>query len=47
MSFNTLISGTHKKTSRSSVSSFRLSVSSSRPSQRAANTLESDDGNKF
>jgi hypothetical protein len=59
MSFNTLISGTHKKTSRPSVSSSRPSVSSSRPSvsssRRAArndatrndDTLESYDGNKF
>ena len=54
MSFNTLISGTHKKTSRPSVSSSRPSVSSSRPSvsssRRAArndDTLESNDGNKF
>jgi hypothetical protein len=40
MSFNTLISGTHKKTSRPS-------VSSSRRAARKDNTLESNDGNKF
>ena len=57
MSFNTLISGTHKKTSRPSVSSSRPSISSSRPSvssssssRRAARNddiLESNDGNKY
>ena len=47
MSFNTLISGTHKKTSRPSVSSSRPSVSSSRRAARNDDTLESNDGNKF
>lgn len=52
MSFNTLISGTHKKTSRPSVSSSRPSVSSSRraarnDATRNDDTLESYDGNKF
>ena len=53
MSFSTLISGTHKKTSRPSASFSRPSVSSSRPSisssRRAARNndiLESNDGNK-
>ncbi|RHZ51360.1 hypothetical protein Glove_480g5 [Diversispora epigaea] len=52
-SFSTLISGTHKKTSRPSASSSRLSVRSSRPSvsssRRAArnnNISESNDDNK-
>lgn len=40
MSFNTLISGTHKKTSRPS-------ASSSRRAARKDDTLESNDGNKF
>jgi hypothetical protein len=46
MSFSTLISGTHKKTSRPSASSSRPSVSSSRRAARNNDILESNDGNK-
>ena len=45
MSFNTLISGTHKKTSRPSVSSSRRAARND--AARNDDTLESNDGNKF